>query len=116
GGSGSGSSSSSSSGSSSSSSSGSGSGNDGDRGNGGEGERPGYLSSAAFEAAGGAVTAADLTRRAGLVRVRDTAVVMYTSGTTASPKGAMLSHEAFTRFATGVRDRFDLTPDDRIWT
>ena len=82
----------------------------------GDQQRAGYLSSAAFESAGAAVTGDDLARRAILVRVRDTAVVMYTSGTTASPKGAMLSHEAFTRFAEGVRDRFGLTPDDRIWT
>jgi len=82
----------------------------------GEGERPGYLNSAGFESAGAAVTPRELDDRAGLVRVRDTAVVMYTSGTTASPKGAMLSHEAFTRFAGGLRDRFGLTGDDRIWT
>lgn len=82
----------------------------------GESERPGYLNSAAFESAGAGVTTRDLNDRAALVRVRDTAVVMYTSGTTASPKGAMLSHEAFTRFAEGVRDRFGLTGEDRIWT
>jgi fatty-acyl-CoA synthase len=82
----------------------------------GDSGRPGYLDPAAFESAGAAVTARDLNDRAGLVRVRDTAVVMYTSGTTASPKGAMLSHEAFTRFAGGLRDRFGLTADDRIWT
>ena len=34
------------------------------------------------------------------VRVRDTAVLMYTSGTTANPKGAMLSHEGLTRDRT----------------
>ncbi|WP_168200466.1 class I adenylate-forming enzyme family protein [Allokutzneria sp. NRRL B-24872] len=59
----------------------------------------------------------ELRRRQALVRVRDTAVVMYTSGTTASPKGAMLSHEAFCRFAAAtVHERFELTPEDRIWT
>ncbi len=50
------------------------------------------------------------------VRVRDTAVLVYTSGTTAAPKGAMLSHEALVRLARGIADRMALTSRDRIWT
>ena len=42
---------------------------------------------------------------------------MYTSGTAAEPKGALLSHEALIRFADGTKQtRFFLTPEDRIWT
>ena len=53
-------------------------------------------------------------RQAG-VRVRDTAIIMYTSGTTAMPKGAMLSHESFSRYASSVQQRMLLTEDDIFW-
>ena len=53
-------------------------------------------------------------RQAG-VRVRDTAIIMYTSGTTAMPKGAMLSHESFSRYASSVKERMILTEDDIFW-
>ncbi|MCP3975683.1 MAG: AMP-binding protein [bacterium] len=51
------------------------------------------------------------------VRIRDTAVLMYTSGTTANPKGAMLSHEALVREGlTVARTRFSLNSHDVMWT
>ncbi|ASR37314.1 hypothetical protein BAY61_22520 [Prauserella marina] len=79
--------------------------------------RPGFLTGAEFAAAAERADPAEVRRRQREVRVRDTAVVMYTSGTSASPKGAMISHEAFARFASGAtHDRFGLTPEDRVWT
>ncbi|MBO11922.1 MAG: AMP-dependent synthetase, partial [Planctomycetaceae bacterium] len=57
-----------------------------------------------------------LHRRAS-VAIRDTAIIMYTSGTTANPKGVMLPHEALVRHGfTIAQTRFELTENDRVWS
>lgn len=49
-------------------------------------------------------------------RLRDVAVLMYTSGTTAKPKGCLLTHEALVRQGEKIaRTRFELTAKDAIW-
>ncbi|MDN5915270.1 MAG: acyl--CoA ligase [Pseudonocardia sp.] len=51
-----------------------------------------------------------------LVALRDTALMVYTSGTTAHPRGCPLSHEAVVGVGVGVgRTRFRCTPDDVLW-
>jgi acyl-CoA synthetase (AMP-forming)/AMP-acid ligase II len=46
----------------------------------------------------------------------DTAVIIYTSGTTALPKGVMLAHSSVVRNALLVGRRFRLGPDDSIFS
>lgn len=50
------------------------------------------------------------------VAIRDVGMMMYTSGTTARPKGCVMSHEMVVRncIAAG-RHRFLLTTEDRMW-
>lgn len=51
------------------------------------------------------------------VSAADTAIIKYTSGTTGTPKGAMLSHRAILGAARGtVEGRFSLTQDDVLWS
>jgi fatty-acyl-CoA synthase len=69
----------------------------------GDGPWPeGVLAWDAFLAAGERVTVADVGARAGEIAPEDTALVVYTSGTTGLPKGAMLTH-------SGIADHM------RVW-
>lgn len=84
----------------------------------GDGPTPPWaIDRATFETCGTGVDDLELRRLGVQVAVRQPAVLMYTSGTTANPKGALLSHEALVRKGqTVARTRFDLGADDRVWT
>lgn len=76
----------------------------------------GFVPADAFAAAAGKVPIEEVKRRQACVRVRDTALLMYTSGTTAKPKGCLLTHEAVVRQGEKVaRTRLHLTADDALW-
>ena len=77
---------------------------------------PSILDLDTFISLSGKITDADLKARQESVRVRSTSVIMYTSGTTAMPKGAMISHEAFLRYSESTRRRMRLTSEDSFWT
>jgi acyl-CoA synthetase (AMP-forming)/AMP-acid ligase II len=50
------------------------------------------------------------------IRLGSTALILYTSGTTANPKGCMISHEAIVRNSTALADRYELTGEDSFWS
>ena len=80
------------------------------------GTTPGFLTRAQLDAAGEDVSAEELETLQSRVRVRDPALLMYTSGTTARPKGCLLTHEAVVRHGANVaQSRFFLTAEDRYW-
>lgn len=70
----------------------------------------------AFLAAGAQVNPDEVHLARSRVRLRDPAIMMYTSGTTAIPKGCPLSHEALVRTAIQAgRTRFRLDAGDRVF-
>jgi fatty-acyl-CoA synthase len=78
---------------------------------------PGFVPERDFEAAAENVPERNvhLTRLG--VRVRDVGLMLYTSGTTANPKGCLISHEAQVRNSIALgRHRYQLTHEDRLWS
>ena len=76
---------------------------------------PGTVSEARLLEAAAGVTNAELEHRRVGVAVRGTALVLYTSGTTAQPRGCILTHEALIRCWTNVGRVFEIDYEDRCW-
>jgi fatty-acyl-CoA synthase len=76
----------------------------------------GTMGWAEFQSLAASVEADEIDRRRSRVAVRDVGLMMYTSGTTAMPKGCPLSYEALVRPALEAgRSRFELVAGDRMW-
>lgn len=78
-------------------------------------EPAGFLSRERFLGLGDAVDAAQVDRRSQALSLRDPAMVLYTSGTTAQPRGCLVSHEAIARVWGSVAASHQLTAEDRMW-
>ena len=74
------------------------------------------LSWADMLASGDAVADAEIDRLQRRLAARDPAMLMYTSGTTANPKGCLISHESLVRTGRifGL-ERFPTRYGDRVW-
>jgi acyl-CoA synthetase (AMP-forming)/AMP-acid ligase II len=77
---------------------------------------PGLMSRSEFDEFAGRTDLRQVHHSRGSVRVRDAAMLLYTSGTTAHPKGCVLSHEALTRGAVHrARHRYGAGGPDVTW-
>ncbi len=80
-------------------------------------QAPGFVSQADFESLAKTVPLAQVQTTRMRTQVRDTALMLYTSGTTANPKGCPLSHEAIVRNSIALgRYRYELVSGDRFWS
>lgn len=76
----------------------------------------GFMSEAEFAQAGSSISDETIDALRRRTRLDDLAAVIYTSGTTANPKGCMLTHEAMTRGPVERADsRFRSCDQDVTW-
>ena len=79
-------------------------------------ERKGFISDDAFLVTGKEIDSKIVDEMRSQVSVRDPAIMMYTSGTTANPKGCPLNHEVLVRNGINMnRSRYFLDESDRFW-
>ncbi len=79
-------------------------------------KRSGFLSEQEFGHAAQTIESKHLAEQRARVSLRDTAIMMYTSGTTANPKGCPLSHEMLVRNGMNMNaSNYCLSEQDRFW-
>lgn len=84
--------------------------------NGGK-QAPGFIDQQAFDGAAQSVDESLVHDARLSVRLRDTCMILYTSGTSANPKGCLLSNEAISREASNLaRNRWAFKEDERVWS
>jgi fatty-acyl-CoA synthase len=81
----------------------------------GPGTRADTLAFAAFDGMGASVSEAELDALASRVRPEDPAILLYTSGSTSTPKGVLLAHRGLIENMWDIGARLHLEPDDRLW-
>jgi fatty-acyl-CoA synthase len=83
----------------------------------GESEPPGFVTAREFAAGADSVDELQIHQSRLRVRVRDVGMMLYTSGTTANPKGCLITHEAQVRNSITLgRHRYRLTHADKLWS
>lgn len=76
----------------------------------------GFITDVEFLASGESIARATIDEKRLEVSIRAPAIMMYTSGTTANPKGCPLNHEVLVRNGINMnQSRFFLTETDRFW-
>ena len=81
-----------------------------------EDQAPGFTSAEAFAQGAEAIEEDEVYRLRARVRVSDTALILYTSGTTSNPKGCLISHEAIVRTGQAMARRYEMTEADVFWS
>lgn len=78
-------------------------------------ECPGMMSEKQFIECGNSVPRETVSERTRLVDAEQFAMMLYTSGTTAMPKGCAIKHRQLARVSSNIAERLGLEHGDRLW-
>ena len=78
-------------------------------------EAPGMVTRARFDELAEALVDEDVLIPNDGTSPDEIALMLYTSGTTAEPKGCLITHDAAIHAWTTAYDRLRISPDDRVW-
>lgn len=67
-------------------------------------------------AMGAGISDTELDARIDEIDAKDIALILYTSGTTANPKGAMISHRAIVGNSRNLGIRYKASSEDKVWS
>ena len=76
----------------------------------------GLVGKASMIAGGTAIEDSEIDRRIDATDPQSTALILYTSGTTASPKGCMIRHRGIVGNSRNLGRRYQMQPGDRFWS
>lgn len=76
---------------------------------------PGMLDEACFVAKAEQITEQQLNEQIASVKPEMLAMMLYTSGTTAMPKGCPVNHDQIISVSLNIAERFGLRQGDRLW-
>ncbi len=74
------------------------------------------MSAASALTQGVSVPQSEVDARIDAVDPQDTAMILYTSGTTSSPKGALISHRGQVGNSRNLGTRYECTAADKVWS
>ncbi len=77
---------------------------------------PGLIGKAAALAQGAAIDEREVDRRIDSTDPQSIALILYTSGTTANPKGCMIRHRGIVGNSRNLARRYKMEPGDRFWS
>ena len=81
----------------------------------GDGEYTGFLNRDQFAALASQADPAEIERRHSRILPTDYAIMLYTSGTTANPKGCPITNQALVGNCMALAERYDLDQNDSFW-